>query len=222
MKIISYNICQSSQEKLEKVIASKADIYILPELANSSRLIFPNNYQAQWMGDNDRKGLGVVWKSELNSKLPKWFNPNHKFIIPLLFGEMLVVAAWPTKTESNKGKSYPRILMEALEEYAPFLKQQPTIISGDLNCFMGQQEATKRFSIETICNFLNSLGFVSAYHQTTRETIGKESVATYYHNFNKNRPFFLDYTFLNFPYKSYYLGEWNEEISDHVPQYLEF
>ena len=51
--------------------------------------------------------------------------------------------------------------------------------------------------------------------------MGKESCATYYHQFKENLPFFIDYTFSNLPLKSYKLGEWDKSISDHVSQFIE-
>jgi len=63
--------------------------------------------------------------------------------------------------------------------------------------------------------------YISAYHQNTGEKLGKENSATYYHRFNENSPFFLDYTFSNMPIKSYSLFEWNKEMSDHVAQIIE-
>ncbi len=201
-------------------MAFEADVYILPELANPSQLQIPNGYRARWMGESEWKGLGVIWRSELSCKMPEWFNPEHKYILPLFLGEILIIAAWPTKTESNDGMSYPKILMEALEEYAPYINQQPTVISGDFNCFKGQQEATKKCRIETICDFLKDLGFVSLYHSKTHEALGEETKATYFHQFNQNAHFFLDYTFSNFPARSYQLCEWNKEVSDHVAQII--
>lgn len=218
MKLLSYNIHHSSQDKLEKIMAKEADIYILPELANPSQLQIPHDYQSYWMGDCDWKGLGIVVKSTLSSKLPEWFKPKHKYLLPLYLGDILIIATWPTKTDSNKDMSYPQILLEALEDYVPYLKQQPTIISGDFNCFKGQQEATKRYSIETILGFLEDMGFVSIYHQKTHETLGRETMATYYHQFKENYPFFLDYTFANIPVHSYKLCRWNKDESDHVAQ----
>lgn len=199
-------------------MANEADVYILPELANPSQLQIPQGCQAHWIGDCDWKGLGIIWKSALNSRLPVWFNPMHKYVLPFYIGNILIVGAWPTKTDSNDGMNYPRILMEALEEYAPYLKQQPTLISGDMNCFKGQQEATKRYCIETIFSFLEGLGFVSLYHQKTHEVLGEETTATYYHQFKDNALFFLDYSFANFVVRSYELCEWDREVSDHVAQ----
>lgn len=221
MRILSYNINCFSQEKLEKVLRFDADVYILPELANQSIVHLPTGYNMEWMGDLDFKGLGVIWKSGMKVEIPQWLNPRHEYLLPLVIDGMLIIAAWPTKTERNKPKSYPQIAMEALCEYVPYFKQYPVIISGDMNCYKGQSGETKQFCIESIVDFLSSHGFVSVYHKQTGEAIGKESTATYYHQFKANLPFFLDYTFANIPVKDYRLMKWDAEVSDHLAQYFE-
>ncbi len=221
MRILSYNINRFSQEKLDKVLRIEADVYILPELANQSVVRLPAGYNMEWMGHLDFKGLGVIWKSDMKVVIPNWFNPIHEYFLPLVIDGILVIAAWPTRTERNKLKNYPQIAMEAICEYAPYFKHYPVIISGDLNCYKGQSGETKLFSIESIVDFLSSYGFVSVYHGQTGEAIGEESTATYYHQFKNNLPFFLDYTFANIPVKGYQLMKWDAEVSDHIAQMIE-
>lgn len=221
MKLLSYNIHHSSQEKLEKILAFEADVYVLPELSNPSRMNVPSGFESRWIGENERKGLGVLWKSSLDGYIPDWFNPAHQYFLPVIIGGKLILASWPTMTKANTPKSYPQIAIEALREYAPFLKQMATIITGDMNCYQGQAGETKDYCTESIFNFFHEMGFVSAYHQSTGETLGNESAATYYHRFNKDYPFFIDYTFFNMELKSYALCEWDKEISDHVAQVIE-
>ena len=175
----------------------------------------------EWMGNYDFKGLGVIWKSGMKAEIPQWYNPCHQYFLPIIIENKLIMAAWPTRTDDNAPKDYPQIAMETLQEYAPYLKEFPTVISGDMNCYKGQAGETKQYSIETIFSFLGDMGYVSAYHQKTGELLGKESKTTYYHRFNENSPFFLDYTFSNVAFKSYALCEWNKEISDHVAQMME-
>ena len=222
MKLLSYNIHHSSQDKLNKVLRYDADVYILPELANPSRLNIPQGYEARWIGDIAHKGLGVLWKSALKGETPEWLNPAHNYFLPVLIDGKLIVAAWPTTTKANAPKGYPQIVMEALQEYAPYLRQYPCVISGDMNCYKGQSKETKEFGIESVFTFLRELGFVSVYHQETKEFLGAESAVTYYHHFKSNSKFFLDYTFTNIPYCWYQLEPWDLELSDHVAQYMEF
>lgn len=195
MKILSYNINRSTQEKLNKILQFNADVFILPEVACPSQIIIPEGYRMEWMGNYDFKGLGVIWKSGMKAEIPQWYNPCHQYFLPIIIENKLIMAAWPTRTDDNAPKDYPQIAMETLQEYAPYLKEFPTVISGDMNCYKGQAGETKQYSIETIFSFLEGMGYVSAYHQKTGELLGEESRATYYHRFNENSPFFLDYTF---------------------------
>lgn len=220
MKILSYNINRSTQEKIDLVLLRNAGIYILPEVACPSMIQLPEKYKMEWTGDYDFKGLGILWKSDLKAEVPKWFNPSHKYFLPLIVEGKLIMAAWPTRTASNAPADYPQIAMEALQYYAPYLKEYPTIISGDMNCYKGQAGETKQFNIAAIFDFLESMGYVSIYHHKTGEALGKESVATYYHRFNEKAPFFLDYTFSNIPIESYNLCEWSKDMSDHVAQVI--
>jgi hypothetical protein len=221
MKLLSYNINQFAQVKIDKIMQFDADVFILPEIARPSQVKIPEGYRMEWMGSYDFKGLGVMWKSGMKAEVPQWCNPSHQYFLPIIIENKLIMAAWPTRSDENAPKDYPQIAMEALQEYAPYLKEHPSIISGDMNCYKGQAGETKRYSIENIFRFLGCMGFVSIYHQRTGELLGKESRATYYHRFNENSPFFHDYTFSNVAIKSYALCEWNKEISDHVAQMIE-
>lgn len=221
MRILTNNINRSSQEKIDKIMQFDADVYILPEVASPAQVKLSEGYRMEWMGNYDFKGLGVIWKSELKAIVPQWLNPNHQYMLPLMMEGVLIMAAWPTRSDSNAPKDYPQIAMEALQEYAPYLKEYSAIISGDMNCYKGQSGETKQFSIEAIFDFFGSMGYVSAYHQQTGEVLGKETTATYFHRFDEKSPFFLDYTFSNIPIKSYTLCNWEKEMSDHVAQVVE-
>ena len=221
MKIISYNISRFSQEKLDHILSNKADIYILPELASPQMVSLPEGYKMEWIGDVEFKGLGIVWRTEFKVEKPNWFKPIHQYFLPLLVKERLIMAAWPTTTEQNKPKRYPQIALEALIDYAPYIKAHSTVIIGDMNCYKGQSGETKKYSIQAIFDLMEEWGFKSAYHHKTGEELGKESMATYHHLFKEKSRFFLDYTFSNLPLKSYKLGEWDKSISDHVSQFIE-
>ena len=221
MKVISYNIHKFTQEKLDKVLQFDADVFILPEVACPSMVQLPEGFEMVWTGDIDFKGLGVVWKSNLKAVVPGWFNPENRYFIPLQFEEILILASWPTMMEQNAPKRYPQILIEALQEYEPYLKNHPTIISGDMNCYKGQSGATKKYSVEAVFEYLQSLGYSSVYHQKTGEELGNESKPTFYYLFKESAPFFLDYTFANVEVQRYELLAWDKTISDHVGQMME-
>ena len=221
MKILSYNISQFNQDKIDKILEFNTDVFILPEMACPSMVQLPDGYEMVWTGDVDYKGLGVIWNTGWKLDVPEWFNPNHNYFLPMTIEGNLILASWPTITEQNKPRKYPQIMMEAREEYSPYLKAYSSLIIGDMNCYKGQSSETKKFSIQSIFDYLQGLGFVSAYHQKSGETLGDESAATYYHLFKENSPFFIDYAFTNIPIKEYHLLPWDREISDHVGQMIE-
>lgn len=119
MKIISYNIARCTQAKIDKLLAMDADLYIVPECANDKVIHIPDGYGFLWTGDEDcpSKGLGVIWKQTLSCQLIDHFAkvPHH---IPLLFDvngtSIFVLACWPTVRNTNK--SYPQLLLEALNQ----------------------------------------------------------------------------------------------------------
>ena len=49
------------------------------------------------------------------------------------------------------------------------------------------------------------------------EEFGKESKATYYHQFKENMPFFIDYAFTNSQTFAFEIGKWDKSESDHCP-----
>ena len=59
MKIISYNINLFNQQKIDSILQYDADIYIIPEIACTSRVTLPEGYHMEWTGDIPHKGLGV-------------------------------------------------------------------------------------------------------------------------------------------------------------------
>ena len=220
MKILSYNISQFSQEKVDQLLQQEADVLILPEVACQKMVTLPPNYKMVWVGDRDFKGLGIIFKATYSAEVPFWYKPEHQYFLPLLVDGILIMAAWPTLTEQNKPMSYPRIAMEALLDYEQQIKGNPTIIAGDLNCYKGQSGETKKYSIETIACLLNSWGLMSAYHQKYNEIIGEESMSTYHHLYIEEKTFFLDYAFSSVPIKDYQLLPWNRNFSDHVGQVI--
>ena len=67
-----------------------ADVFILPEVACPKMVNLPEGYQMEWMGNNDWKGLGVIWKTKLKVNVPEWYNPKLEFMLPLMVDKNLL------------------------------------------------------------------------------------------------------------------------------------
>ena len=145
----------------------------------------------------------------------------HKYMIPLIVDDKwLLLAAWPTIVPDIK-KTYPQILLECLKAYSDHIKEMPTIITGDFNCYIGQSGVSKQTgTFEQCIDYMQGFGLRSEYHKRTREEFGKESSCTYHHQFKDDMPFFIDFTFTNIPLFAYMIGSWERNISDHNPQII--
>ena len=224
MKILAYNINRSNQTKIDKVLSMGADIMVLPECAHQSQVNLPEGFEMEWMGLPDWcdwKGLGVIWRKEHEVVVAPWFNESHKYILPFIVDRrFILIAAWPTLVPDAK-KTYPQILLECLKDYQEYISQYPTMICGDFNCYIGQTGVAKKTGTFELCiDFMKSNGLYSLYHERTEEEFGKESKATYYHQFKEDMPFFIDFAFTNIQVFAYELGKWDKNISDHCPQMI--
>ena len=223
MKIVSWNINDSMPWKIDHLLGLNADVLVAPEITCPEDAQLPNSLEMKWYGieyfyrEKRWKGLGIIWKKG-NGFVPKWFNTDMRYAIPLIVDEYLILGFWPTKpTDDKEKKSYPQIAQEMILEYAPHFKEYKTLVIGDFNCYVNQYDANKKYGdILRVNDLLASYGLQSLYHQMTGEELGHESTATYYHRFNEKAPFFLDYAYTNFPVSSFRMFPWNKEMSDHV------
>lgn len=221
MKIISYNIANYSQSKIDALLKRGADVYILPEVHSCKEVSLPPEFELFRFADaaESNKGLGVIARKECCLCVPSWFDEAHKYILPLLCDDIIILAMWPTCTQSNSPKGYPQIALEALRYYSTYFVGKKVLITGDFNCFMGQRDASeRRGTLKQIVEYLSSHKIFSLYHLQTGEEFGNESRATFHWRYRVDERFFLDYTFTNIYGVRYTLEEWDATFSDHHAQ----
>lgn len=223
MKVVSYNIHDSYAWKIERLLGLNADILVVPEITCPEDARLPGEYEIKWNGISYYwkfrrwKGLGVIWRRGVGY-IPDWYNPSLYYAIPLIVGDLLILAIWPTKRKGvTDNKLYPQIAQEIIGEYAPYFMQYRTVVIGDFNCYVNQVDSSEQFGdIRRIDAMLSSYGLHSVYHEWTGERLGEETCPTYFHHFEPQHPFFLDYAYTNIPVQSFRLFSWDSEMSDHV------
>jgi hypothetical protein len=227
MKVVSYNISESKPWKIERLLTMNADVWVVPEITCPENAHLPKVLDMQWKGidyyyHKKWKGLGIIWKKG-QGIIPEWNNQEMNYGIPLIVGDYLILGIWPTKAQKPaEQKPYPQIAQEIIREYAPHFKDYKTLVIGDFNCFVNQSDSTKQYGdILRVNEILESYGLHSIYHQQTGEAFGKESTPTYYHQFNENNPFFLDYAYTNVEPSSIRLLPWDKDMSDHIGMVVE-
>lgn len=229
MKILSYNISDSKQWKIDRLFEHDADVFVVPEITCPEQAELPDGFEMAWegitwqyAGKDKWKGLGIIWKKG-EGMVPDWYNPNLFYAIPLVVNDIVILAFWPTKRKGLTDKKlYPQIAQELIAEYAPHFEGKKVIVVGDFNCYVNQRDKSKEYGdILRIDDILKGYGLESAYHKVTGEKLGKESTPTYYHTFRADSPFFLDYAYTNMEVKAFELLPWDSKMSDHIGQIIE-
>jgi hypothetical protein len=215
MKILAYNINSCTQSKVDQLFIKKSDIYVIPEIAQNIKL--PEGYSMEWIGNYPSKGLGIIYN--IDASVPEYYDCSLPYAIPLLYEDLFIVAFWPTKVEKNE--SYTKIAKRILTHYSAELKNHKSLITGDFNLYHKKDSQNKDADLLEIDDLLQSFGLKSVYHKLSGEAFGNETKQTYFHQFKEELPFFLDYTYTNFPVKSYTLLSWDAKFSDHVGQIIE-
>jgi endonuclease/exonuclease/phosphatase family metal-dependent hydrolase len=100
-----------------------------------------------------------------------------------------VVGLWACPEE--KGRSYAAEVHSTIDAYEHLLRSRPWLLAGDFNLTPGG-EADGRSAVTAR---LNELGYESAYHAFHGVNFGDEP-PTYYHQFNREKPFHLDLEFV--------------------------
>ncbi len=226
MKIVSFNTSNCTQEKLDKVFSQNADLYVIPECSCSRDIKIPEGYEMFWDGIEYKynnaslsKGIGMIARKDIAKSLD-WYDSDLKYAIPLMVGDLLDVGFWPTK-QKDKKESYVEIAKRIIDKYEPYIRSNRTIIIGDFNLYHSERKKNSDAELFSINKHLNSLGLFSQHHKRSGEDFGKETIATYYHNFNEEKKFFLDYAYANFEVESYKIADWDKKMSDHCMQLLE-
>ena len=202
-----------------------ADLYILPECFSKDHVVLPEGYDIVWCGDEDltEKGLGVIWKKHLNVHvIPEYKKIKH--ILPIIVNgaglPKFILASWPTVWKEKK--TYPQLLLEALNEYSFYLDRFPSMVIGDFNCYIGQSGVRKSTgTFEDCIAEMESHGLRSLYHEQSGENFGEESTNTFYWQFNQEKQYFLDYAFCTMDPLSFIIGDWERDISVHRPLIIE-
>lgn len=231
MKIVSYNInshsASDAQTKIDVIIQRmSADAWIISEAYE--HIVLPEGWQYYWCGEEGIKGLGVIIRSGLRSERVKTALPLLNYCIPLFLDGLFVVSMWPTKYADTLHLSYPYILKSNIDNMRDYLENNPAIIAGDFNCYVGQSGERKQYNIKDISECLKQMNFESAYHAVTSEELGKESQGTLNFQYKGTRFFHIDYAFANIPIKSFNVAKWNGTdwddapiVSDHSPLFVE-
>ncbi|HEY3583590.1 MAG TPA: hypothetical protein VGL90_04335, partial [Casimicrobiaceae bacterium] len=120
-------------------------------------------------------------------------------------------------------------VLQSLETYAKFLRDAPSVVIGDFNCFaQWQGKAPSKHHVELARRLRDEHALISAYHSAPGFNAAATEAPTYFFRWKEDRPFHIDYCFVPAAWRSsirsvgvrpFNETEWQ---SDHRPVVVEF
>lgn len=138
MRLITWNCKGGFRRKHPRVAELFPDVLVVPECdrltAVEQVLGAPQVRAWDWVGENRRKGLGVVSYGAYALRRHPAYDPTLRWILPLdvtgpLPFTLLAVWAIPDPQDGT----YVRVLFRALSVYAELFKGGRVIVAGDFN-----------------------------------------------------------------------------------------
>jgi hypothetical protein len=82
-RVLSWNVNLSLRTKWEAIAEHRPDLAVLPEVARTDlESLVPDAMHGIWIGDNDRKGLGLVSFGDYALERDASLDPKFQFFLP--------------------------------------------------------------------------------------------------------------------------------------------
>ncbi len=202
-RIVSWNVNLSLRAKWGAITALHPDVAILPEVSRADlEFLVADPARWDWIGDNERKGLGVATFGQYTLSRDALFDPRYQFFLPTLVAgptPMQVLGVWALNHRNRSELAGQRdATLQAITCYRPFLERcADTVVAGDFN-----HNVTWDRPRGTAANFsrvlaaLSERNLESAYHHVHAEPHGQESRPTLNWQRNVSKPYHVVYCFV--------------------------
>jgi exodeoxyribonuclease III len=228
-RVVAWNCADNFGRKASRLKEISADIAIVPEVIQRDEAALGEYYTKIWHGEPGRRGLLLAARRPWSLSIREVAPLKHMVLVNATSADMDVLIAGVWAMPSANG--YVGSVVAGLDALLPLTTGHPNVIvSGDFNAspvFDATSPATRRFGL--ISERLEEAGLRSIWHQTRKEIFGKESAPTYFHQWNRNQPFHIDFMFaspeLRKRLTSFSIGgydDWRPEGSDHMPLIADF
>lgn len=201
MRIVTWNCKGAFRRKHDFAVELRPDILVVPECEKIASLpqslgSFPIN-SFEWVGSNPRKGLAVISYGEYSLELHPSYNPEFRWIVPLIVSgpqQFVLFAVW-TLPMGGYGGRYVRPLLEAFEHYKPLFGNSETVWAGDFNSSFVFDRPSRRYKFSDFVARLDAVGLGSLYHRQHGCNHGEEVEKTFYLYHRADKGYHIDYIF---------------------------
>ena len=203
-RILSWNVSLSLRTKWAAISEHRPDLAVLPEVARADlESLVPDANHRLWIGDNDRKGLGLVSFGHYALELDSSFDPKYQFFLPARVAgptRLHLLAVWSLNHRNRSELAGQRdATLQAVNHYRRFLSgSERVLVAGDFNhnVIWDRPRAT-RANFRPVIDALDSLGLASSYHHLRAEPHGRESIHTLNWRNNPATTYHVDYCFVS-------------------------
>jgi len=221
INIVTWNSNLTLRKKLDRLLGLNPDVAVVQECERD--LSVPEGYHYNWVGENPRKGLGVLVKDDTATVHPSW-RDEWTYFLPLELGssELKILATWAFNHRADRvGSARVGNPISVIEELDGWLSQGRSLMVGDFNNSVVWDRKGKADNFAAIDAALNQHGLASAYHQLTGEGFGQESRPTFLHQKNPTKSYHIDYCYVHHSLgvrdvRVLPFDDW-KDLSDHVP-----
>lgn len=228
MKLVTWNCNLKLKDKFEFLQALKPDIAVVQECESLPESFFPGATY-HWVGKDQKKGLCVI-DFTCSSEIDQIYKENLAFFLPINLkpGRQKLLATWAFnhRAASRYGGEYVGEPLYAFSHYQNWLNDGDLIVAGDFNNSVVWDKPNGGNNFCDIERALSDTGLVSAYHEYFSMKFGQEDHATLYHTKSRDKPYHIDYVFLNRTksLNDVSIGDYDTwiRLSDHMPVFVEY
>ncbi len=223
--------------KVAALATLRPDIAILSEVACPDRLRLQVPELSQlpivWVGDSPNKGLAVVSFAGDELVLDSSYRPTNQYIAPVHVNgsrSFRLLAVWDHNDRKEGLNRRPGPLLRALGDSSAFCQNDDLVVTGDFNNNPQWDKPNGPNNMARINQELLKRGLVSLYHHGTGLSFGAEAQGTYWHHWDRMKPYHIDYIFVPTAWLktmvSFDIGSFDDwcapGLSDHAPLSAEF
>jgi exodeoxyribonuclease III len=240
MKVITWNCNMAFRKKYKNILSYEPDLLVIPECEHPENFKDTFYSDVLWVGNNNKKGLGVFSFNDIKMSLHKSYREEYKYVLPIeiLLNDkkiMTLIAIWAQDNKEVPKRRYIGNVWCALNHYKGLL-ETPIIIAGDFNwnVIWDIDKYPLHGTLNDVINLLRFYDIHSTYHSipdtlfNTNTEFGYEKDPTLFLLKKKEKPYHIDYIFASKNFinniELCFVGKYKDwiSLSDHMPVFAEY
>ena len=224
MRLVTWNCCRGGFDaKVRALDGLRYDIALVQEIARPDGENLPTRL---WIGDKPTHGVAAVAANGFTLRRHRSPLGPLDPVVPIQVSgprSFNLIAVW-----GRQESRYIRGVHARLVALKGVVRRRPTVIAGDFNSNTIWDKPRAPIDHSRFVAWMREeLGLVSAYHAHFGEAHGMESTPTYFHTWQRPKPYHIDYVFIPEAWRNrlanVYVGGYEDwsKLSDHRPLSVE-